>query len=76
MQFSYVFLVFLVRLLISSSLNTLFDYIIINWIGIDYDKIPLTNLIAPFLASALLIPIAYFALEYVFKKTDIVKKEL
>ncbi len=73
MQFSIVILVFLSRLLISSSLAELFDYIVINWIGIDYSIYPIAKSIAPFFASALLIPIAYFALDMVFKKTDISK---
>lgn len=73
MQFSIVILVFLSRLLISSSLAELFDYIVINWIGLDYSVYPIAKSIAPFFASALLIPIAYFALDLVFKKTDIAK---
>lgn len=73
MQFSIVILVFLSRLLISSLLAELFDYIVINWIGLDYAVYPLAKSIAPFFASALLIPIAYFALDIVFKKTDISK---
>jgi len=73
MQFSIVILVFLSRLLISSLLAELFDYIVINWIGLDYAVYPVAKSIAPFFASALLIPIAYFALDLVFKKTDIEK---
>lgn len=73
MQFSIVILVFLTRLLISSLLAELFDYIVINLIGIDYSVYPIAKSIAPFLASALLIPIAYFALDMVFKRTDIEK---
>jgi len=73
MQFSAVILVFLTRLIISSLLAELFDYIVINWIGIDYSVYPIAKSIAPFIASALLIPIAYFALDAVFKKTDIEK---
>ncbi len=73
MQFSIVLLVFLTRLLISSSLAALFDFIVVKWIGIDYLVYPIAESIAPFLASALLIPIAYFALDLVFKKTDIEK---
>ncbi|MDT8337073.1 MAG: GtrA family protein [Candidatus Izemoplasmatales bacterium] len=73
MQFLIVILVFLSRLLISSSLAELFDYIVINLIGIDYSVYPIAKSIAPFFASALLIPIAYFALDMVFKKTDISK---
>jgi len=72
-QFSIVILVFLIRLVISSLLAELFDFIVINWFNIDYVVYPAAKLIAPFLASALLIPIAYFALDIVFKKTDIEK---
>ncbi|MDY0138886.1 MAG: GtrA family protein [Candidatus Izemoplasmatales bacterium] len=70
-QFYIVILVFLVRLIISSSLAELFDYIVINIIGVDYSVYPIAKSIAPFFASALLIPIAYFALDVVFKKTDV-----
>jgi putative flippase GtrA len=73
MQFSVVFIVFLVRLIISSISAQLFDYMVINWFSIDYEIYPLATYIAPFFASALLIPIAYFALDIVFKKTDIKK---
>ena len=73
MQFSIVILVFLSRLLVSSLLAELFDFIVINWIGIDYAVYPIAESIAPFFASALLIPIAYFALDIVFKKTDVAK---
>lgn len=73
MQFSIVILVFLTRLLISSLLAELFDYMVINWFNISYDVYPLATYIAPFFASALLIPIAFFALDLVFKKTDIKK---
>ncbi len=73
MQFSIVILVFLSRLIVSSLLAELFDFIVINWIGIDYAVHPIAKSIAPFFASALLIPIAYFALDFVFKKTDVEK---
>jgi putative flippase GtrA len=73
MQFSIVILVFLTRLLISSLLAELFDYIVINGFNISYEVYPLATYIAPFFASALLIPIAFFALDVVFKKTDIKK---
>jgi putative flippase GtrA len=73
MQFSIVILVFLSRLLVSSLLAELFDFMVINWVGIDYAVYPIAKSIAPFFASALLIPIAYFALDIVFKKTDVAK---
>lgn len=69
-QFSVVMLVFLIRLGVSSTLTTLFDYIFINWLNADYSLHNLLELVPPLLASALLIPIAYFALDWVFKKTD------
>ncbi len=74
-QFSFVMIVFLIRLLISSTLTAAFSYIIQYWFNVNYDLVPWTFYVAPFLGSALLIPVAYFALEYVFKKTDIAKKE-
>lgn len=74
MQFSVVMLVFLIRLLISNLLTTGFDYILQNWIGVDYEIYRWASKVPPFVASVLLIPIAFFALDYVFKKTD-VKKE-
>ncbi len=73
-QFTSVILVFLVRLLISSSLTGAFDYMIIHWFGVDYEAVPWAVFIAPFLGSALLIPVAYFALDYVFKITGSEKK--
>lgn len=69
-QFSAVMMVFLVRLLVSNLLTTGFDYVIQSWLGIDYEIHSWTSVIAPFAASVLLIPIAYFALDYVFRKTD------
>lgn len=69
-QFSIVILVFLARWFISSSLASLFDSICINLLNFDYDKYHILSLIPPLFASALLIPIAYFALDWVFKKTD------
>jgi len=73
LQFSIVIVVFLVRLIISSLLAELFDFVVINVMNIDYAVYPAAELIAPFFASALLIPIAYFALDIVFKKTDVKK---
>lgn len=69
-QFSIVMLVFLLRWFISSSLTSLFDSIAINWLHFDYDAHSILSLVAPLFASALLIPIAYFALDWVFRKTD------
>ena len=74
-QFSVVILVFLTRLLISSLLASAFDYIVIYWIQIDYDIYPIATYIAPFFASALLIPLAYLALNFVFKKTSDLKEK-
>lgn len=72
-QFSIVMLVFLLRLLMSNGLTSFFNYGMIYWIHADYAMNSWLTLVAPFLASALLIPIAYFALDFVFKKTDIKK---
>ena len=70
-QFSIVMLVFLLRWFISSSLTSLFDSIGINWLNFDYEASSILSLAAPLLASGLLIPIAYFALDWVFRKTDL-----
>jgi len=75
MQFSVVMLVFLIRWLLGSGLTVGFDLIIINVFHIDYILYPLATYIAPFFGSALLIPVAYFTLDYVFKKTDIKKNK-
>lgn len=75
MQFTIVLGVFLARLLISNLLTTGFDYAIIHWVKLDYQLTPWTTVIAPFLGSVFLIPIAYFALDYVFRKTDVKKIE-
>lgn len=74
-QFSIVVLVFLTRLFISSLLASAFDYMVINWFNIDYELYPLATYIAPFFASALLIPVAYLALNFVFKKTSDIKEK-
>ncbi len=74
-QFYFVILVFIIRLLISSTLTATFNYIVIDWFNVNYDLAPWAKFIAPFMGSALLIPVAYFALDFVFKKTDIIKKE-
>lgn len=69
-QFTVVMGVYLTRLLISSLLTALFNYIALEWLLWDYILNPVLKSIPPFVASALLIPIAYFALDWVFKKTD------
>ena len=69
-QFTIVMAVYLTRLLISSLLTSGFNFICIEWLSLDYIAYPIFKLIPPFFASALLIPIAYFALDWVFKKTD------
>ncbi|MGE4572364.1 MAG: GtrA family protein, partial [Candidatus Izemoplasmatales bacterium] len=73
-QFSAVILVFLARWLVSSLMAAGFDYTVVHWIGLDYEIYPLAKYIAPFLASALLIPVAYLALNIVFKKTSDIKE--
>lgn len=74
-QFSLIMVVFFIRLMISNGLTVLFDNFVQNGLGIDYSWNRAYSLIAPFSASALLIPIAFFAMGYVFKKTDSAKKE-
>jgi len=74
MQFSAVILVFLTRWIISSLMAAGFDFMVVNVISIDYDVYPIAKYIAPFLASALLIPLAYIALNIVFKKTSDIKE--
>jgi putative flippase GtrA len=69
-QFTIVMGVYLTRLLISSLLTSGFNFVSIEWLQFDYIASPVLKLLPPFLASALLIPIAYFALDWVFKKTD------
>lgn len=68
-QFSLVMAVFVARMLLSSLLTTLFDSIIQNGFHVDYALHSWMAIIAPFFASALMIPIAYVALDFVFKKT-------
>ncbi len=74
-QFSIVILVFLARWFISSSLTSAFDSIAINWLKFNYETHKILSLVAPLFASALLIPIAYFALDWVFRKTDVKKED-
>ncbi|MCF7924565.1 MAG: GtrA family protein [Candidatus Izimaplasma sp.] len=69
-QFSAVLIVFLSRLLISSLLAAFFDFAVINWFNVDYAIYPLAKYIAPFFASALLIPVAFLTLNVVFKRTS------
>lgn len=69
-QFAIVMGVFLARLLVSDGLTVAFDYIVQNWMHLDYELNKLYSLIPTFIASVLLIPIAYFALAFVFRKTD------
>jgi putative flippase GtrA len=69
-QFLAVMAVFLARWGISTLLTLGFDWAVRNLIGLDYATLSWAKLIPPFTASALLIPIAYFALGWVFQKTD------
>lgn len=69
-QFAAVMAVFLARWGVSTALTIGFDWFIQGSLGVDYDLLSWGKLIAPFLSSALLIPIAYFALGWVFQKTD------
>jgi len=74
-QFSVVMAIFGLRWLISASLAWLFDYGFINWLNVDFDTNKILSIIPSILASALLIPIAYFALDWIFKKTDAKKAD-
>lgn len=69
-QFSIVMGVYLARLGISSLLTAGFDFAMLEWLNANYETYTYLELVAPLLGSALLIPIAYFALDWVFKKTD------
>ncbi len=75
LQFFTVILVFLARLILSNGLTAGFDFAIVNWFGVDYLAHPWTKIIAPFLGSVILIPIAYFALDFVFRKTGKKKQD-
>lgn len=69
-QFSYVMFLLLIRLGISNALVALFEYMMIVGFHADYTLYPILSYIPPFLSSALLIPIYFVLLNYVFKKTD------
>lgn len=69
-QFTIVMGVYLTRLFISSLLTSGFNFVALEWLNWDYTVMPILKMVPPFLASVLLIPIAYFALDWVFKKTD------
>lgn len=69
-QFSVVLMVFVIRLVVSGLLTSLFDFMMLEWFMANYEATPILTYVAPFVASALLIPIAYFALDIVFKKTS------
>jgi len=75
-QFSIVFLVFGARWLISASLAWLFDKAFLGILNADVYPHHYMVIIPSILASALLIPIAYFALDWVFKKTDVKKEDI
>ncbi|MFH0992774.1 MAG: GtrA family protein [bacterium] len=67
-QFSVVMLVFLVRMLISAALAEGVNYALVQWLAVDYAVYPAMETIVPILSSAVMIPIAYFALDVVYKK--------
>lgn len=67
-QFSAVMGVFLLRLLITSGLTTFFDFLMYK-IVTGYDGTGWLYYVPRFFASALMIPIAFFALDFVFQKT-------
>lgn len=69
-QFSVIMLVYFIRLMTSNGLTYFFDYAMLNWLHANYEAHSYLSAVAPFVASALLIPISFFALDIVFKKTD------
>ncbi len=69
-QFGVVMAVFLVRMLVTMALAEGIDYGVIHWFGIDYDLYPIAPAITAVLSSAIMIPVAYFALDAVYKRFD------
>lgn len=69
-QFTVVMFVFLVRLFFTIALAQAIDYALISGFGIDYVLHPAAKSITPILSSAVMIPVAYFALDAVFRKYD------
>ena len=69
-QFSAVMVVFFVRLWMSNGLTAGFDVFFRRVVGLDYEAVPIASVLAPFFGSALLVPLAYFALDYVFEWTE------
>ncbi len=67
-QFGVVMLVFVVRWLLSAILAEGVNYMLVDWLAVDYDVYPAMETIVPLLSSAVMIPIAYFALDVVYKK--------
>ncbi len=67
-QFTVVMLVFLIRMLLSAALAEGINYMLVGWLAVDYAVHPAMETIVPILSSAVMIPIAYFALDVVYKK--------
>jgi putative flippase GtrA len=67
-QFAVVMLVFLIRMLLTIGLAEIIDYVVVDLIGIDYQIYPIAKSVTPILSSAIMIPIAYFVLDAVFRR--------
>jgi putative flippase GtrA len=67
-QFAVVMAVFLARMLLTMALAAGIDFAVINWFGVDYDLYPIAETITPLFSSAVMIPLAYFALDVVYRK--------
>jgi len=67
-QFGVVMAVFLIRMLITMGLAEAVNFIVETKLGVDYDLVPAAKLITPILSSAIMIPIAYFALDVVYRR--------
>lgn len=67
-QFGVVMAVFLIRMFVTMALAEAIDYGVIHWFGVDYDLYPIAPAITAILSSAIMIPVAYFALAAVYTK--------
>ncbi|MFA5006342.1 MAG: GtrA family protein [Candidatus Izemoplasmatales bacterium] len=67
-QFGVVMTVFLIRMLVTMGLAEAINYVVETGIGIDYGTVPIAKLITPVMSSAIMIPIAYFALDAAYRR--------
>lgn len=75
-QFTVVMAVFLVRMFVTMALAAGINYAVIVWFHVDYAAVPIAKLITPILSSAIMIPIAYFPLDAVYRKFGKKKPEI